>query len=233
MLELDKIYNMDCIEGLKQLNDSCIDLVVTSPPYYNSGHKYQRGTGYHYERDVGEPLYIIFDTLSELYNKLKKDGMICIDLCFSYGETGVMRPFDIINRARNKLGYFVNDLIIWHKNNPIPLQGRLTNAFEMIFVLSKHPIGKYYTKEYTHNVWDIPVSSGIKGHSAVYPIELPKRCIQHFSKENDLIIDTFIGSGTTAVSAKQLNRHFIGFEINPNYCNLANKRLEQEYINLN
>jgi len=113
------------------------------------------------------------------------------------------------------------------------LQGRLTNAFEMIFVLSKHPIGKYYTKEYTHNVWDIPVSSGIKGHSAVYPIELPKRCIQHFSKENDLIIDTFIGSGTTAVSAKQLNRHFIGFEINPNYCNLANKRLEQEYINLN
>lgn len=228
LLDINKIYNIDCVKGIHRfIDEKTIDLVITSPPYYNAGHKYQRGTGFHYTKDIGEPLYIIFDTLKEIYPVLKDDGMICIDLCFSYGETGVMRPFDIINRIRNKIGYFINDLIIWHKNNPIPLHNRLTNAFEMIFVLSKHPIGKYYTKEYTHNVWKIPVSSGIKGHSAVFPLEIPLRCLKHFSREDDIILDPFLGSGTTAVACKQMNRKYIGFEISKEYCEIAKKRLKE------
>ena len=226
-MELNKIYNIDCIEGIQRLEDNSIDLVVTSPPYYNSGHKYQRGTGFHYTFDVGEPLYLIFDTLEALKPKLKTDGIICINLAFSYGETGVMRPFDIIDRARKKLGYFVNDIIIWHKNNPIPLQGRLTNAFEFIFVLSKHPIGKYYTTEYTHNVWKFPIASSGEGHSATYPEELSDNCIKHFTKEGDLVIDVFMGSGTTGVSAKKLKRNYIGFDVNPDYCKIAEKRIRE------
>ena len=227
MLEVNKIYCIDCIEGIEQLDDKSIDLVITSPPYYNSGHKYQRGTGFHYTFDVGEPLYLIFDTLEALKPKLKDDAMVCINLAFSYGETGVMRPFDIIDRVRKKLGYFMNDIVIWHKNNPIPLQGRLTNAFEFVFILSKHPIGKYYTKEYTHNVWKIPISPSGQGHSATYPEELSDNCIKNFSKEGDLILDMFMGSGTTGVSAKKFNRNFIGFEINPGYVEIANKRISQ------
>ena len=226
-METNKIYQGDCLELMKELEDNSIDLVVTSPPYYNSGHKYQRGTGFHYTFDVGEPLYSIYDMLEVLKDKLKEDGIICINLAFSYGETGVMRPFDIINRIRMKLGYFVNDIIIWHKNNPIPLQQRLTNAFEFIFVLSKHPIGKYYTKEYTHNVWKMPIAKSGEGHSATYPEELSDNCIKHFSKEGDLVLDPFIGSGTTGVSCKRFNRKYIGFEINPDYCKIANKRIEE------
>lgn len=229
-MEINKIHNIDCIEGMQALQDNSVDLVVTSPPYYNSGHKYQRGTGFHYTFDVGEPLYVIFDMFEALKPKLKDDGIVCFNVGFSYGETGVMRPFDIINRIRMKIGYFINDIIIWHKNNPIPLQNRLTNAFEFIFVLSKHPIGKYHTKKYTHNVWKFPVSSGGKGHSAVYPEELSDNCIKHFSKEGDLILDPFMGSATTAVSAKKLGRNYIGFEINPEYIELSNKRLEQTII---
>lgn len=217
---------MDCLEGMKQLPDNSVDLVITSPPYYNSGHKYQRGKGYHYDVDVGEPLYIIFDALEIIYTKLKEDGVVCINLCFSYGETGVMRPFDIINRVRKKIGFFVNDLIIWHKNNPIPLQQRLTNSYELIFVLSKHPIGKYYTKEYTHNVWKFPVSTGVEGHSAVYPEKLPELCLKHFSKEGDIVLDCFMGSGTTAIAAIKAKRKFIGFEISPEYCKIAEERLK-------
>lgn len=222
---MNKIINGDCIEQINKLENNSIDLVITSPPYYNSSHKYQRGTGFHYNRDVGEPLYIIYDMLEELYPKLKEDGLVCLNICFSYGETGVMRPFDIINKVRNKIGYFVNDLIIWHKNNPIPLQKRLTNAYEFIFVLSKHPMGKYQTKKYTHNVWKFPVSSGVKGHSAVFPLELPRLCLEHFSKKGDLVLDPFVGSGTTGIACKEKGIDFIGIDTDEDYCKLAEKRI--------
>lgn len=217
----------DCVELLDDIQDNSIDLVITSPPYYNSSHKYQRGTGFHYTQDIGEPLYVIYDCMEKLYNKLKIDGIVCLNIGFSYGETGVMRPFDIVQRIRSKLGYFVNDLIIWHKNNPIPIKNRLTNSYEFIFILSKHPIGKYYTTEYTHNVWDIPVSQGVEGHSATFPLELPITCLQHFSKVGDTVLDPFMGSGTTGVACKQLNRNFIGMEINEDYLKLSKERIDK------
>lgn len=205
----------DCVELVDRLDDQSIDLIITSPPYYNSQHKYQRGTGFHYTKDIGEPLYTIEDFFEKVKPKLKDDAMICLNLGFSYGETGVMRPYDILNRLR-KQGYFVIDQIIWHKNNPIPMKNRLTNAYELIFVLSKSPKGKYYTTEYTHNVWKFPVQKG-NNHSAVFPDELPRLCLTHFSKEGDLVLDPFMGSGTTAKICKEMNRRWIGFELNETY----------------
>jgi DNA modification methylase len=214
-MELMKTYEGDCVELVEKLEDSSIDLIITSPPYYNSQHKYQRGSGFHYTRDIGEPLYTIEDFFEKAYSKLKDDAMVCLNIGFSYGETGVMRPYDILNRLR-KIGYFVIDQIIWHKNNPIPMQNRLTNAYELIFVLSKSPKGKYYTTSYTHNVWKFPVQKGV-GHSAVFPDELPRMCLEHFSKEGDLVLDPFMGSGTTAKICDKMNRRWIGFELNGSY----------------
>ena len=225
-MKINNFYHGNCIQLAKELKDDSIDCVISSPPYYNSAHKYQRGTGFHYTSDIGEPLYVIQDVFKELKPKLKESGVICLNLGFSYGETGVMRPFDIVNRLREIEGYFVNDIIIWHKNNPIPLQRRLTNAIEFIFILSKMPINKYYTKEYTHNVFKFPVAQGVKGHSAVFPLELPRLCIEHFTKENDLVLDFFMGSGTTALACVESNRNFIGFEINPDYVKLSKKRIK-------
>ena len=214
-MELNKTHIGDCVELTKGLEDKSIDLIITSPPYFNAQHKYQRGSGYHYTQDIGEPLYTIEDFFEAVKPKLKDDAMICLNIAFSYGETGVMRPYDILNRLRRQ-GYFVIDQIIWWKNNPIPMQKRLTNAYELIYVLSKSPKGKYYTTEYTHNVWKFPVQKG-NGHSAVFPLELPLNCLKHFSKEGDLVLDAFMGSGTTAKACEQLKRNWIGFEINPNY----------------
>lgn len=210
-----KTYEGDCVELVEKLEDNSIDLIITSPPYYNSQHKYQRGSGFHYTRDIGEPLYTIEDFFAKAYPKLKDDAMVCLNIGFSYGETGVMRPYDILNRLR-KIGYFVIDQIIWHKNNPIPIQNRLTNAYELIFVLSKSPKGKYYTSTYTHNVWKFPVQKGV-GHSAVFPDELPRMCLEHFSKEEDVVLDPFMGSGTTARACEKMNRKWIGFELNGSY----------------
>lgn len=218
-MELNKTYHGDCVELVSKLDDKSIDLIITSPPYYNSQHKYQRGSGFHYTMDIGEPLYVIEDFFENVRPKLKDDAMICLNIGFSYGETGVMRPYDILNRLR-KQGYFVIDQIIWWKNNPIPMQNRLTNAYELVFVLSKSPKGKYYTTEYTHNVWKYPVCKGNR-HSAVFPIELPKECLKHFSKETDLILDPFMGSGTTARACEEMNRRWIGFELNKDYVVLS------------
>tara|TARA_R100000654_G_scaffold13050_4_gene28424 strand:- start:848 stop:1546 length:699 start_codon:yes stop_codon:yes gene_type:complete len=224
-MKLNKIYNGNAIELSKQLSDNSIDCIITSPPYFGSNHKYQRGSGFHYTADVGEPLYVILDFFEQVKPKLKTEGIVCLNLGFSYGETGVMRPYDIINRMREKLGYFVNDIIIWHKNNPIPLNKRLTNAMEYIFIIGKHPSIKYYTKKYTHNIWKFPVDKGDRSHSAVFPLILPKLCLEHFTKENDLILDPFMGSGTTGLACIKMNRNFIGFEINKDYVDIANKRI--------
>ena len=226
------IYLGNAVRLSKELEDNSIDCIITSPPYYNSSHKYQRGTGFHYTADVGEPLYVITDFFENIKPKIKDDGIVCLNLGYSYGETGVMRPFDIINRLREKLGYFINDIIIWHKNNPIPLNKRLTNAIEYIFVLSKHPMGKYYTKTYTHNVWKFPVDKGNRNHSAVFPITLPKLCLEHFTKENDLILDPFMGSGTTALACTEMKRNYIGFEINKDYIQVAKKRINKTQTQL-
>jgi len=133
-----KTHIGDCLDLVKQLDNDSIDLIITSPPYYNSGHKYQRANGFHYTADVGEPLYTIEDFFEAVHPKLKQDAVVCLNLGFSYGETGVMRPYDIVDRLRRR-GYFVNDQIIWHKNNPIPMRNRLTNAYEPIYVLGKTP----------------------------------------------------------------------------------------------
>jgi site-specific DNA-methyltransferase (adenine-specific) len=112
------------------------------------------------------------------------------------------------------------------------MQKRLTNAIEYIFIISKHPIGKYYTEEYTHNVWKFPVDSGGKGHSAVFPIDLPLNCIKHFTKENDLVLDPFMGSGTTALACVQTKRKYIGFEVNLDYIRLSETRIQETNITI-
>lgn len=222
--ELGVLYKGDCLEILTLLDK--VDLCVTSPPYYNSQKKYQRGTGFHYTSDVGEPMYIIYDSLELLKNKV--NNCICYNLSFSYGETGIMRPYDIINRVRQKLGYFINDLIIWHKKNPIPLKNRLNNAYEPIFVLSNNPQIQYYNDGYKNNVFYYSVSSGIEGHSATYPLEIPENLIEVFSKPNDLVLDCFMGSGTTALACEKLGRKWIGIEISEEYCEIAKKRIKAE-----
>ena len=227
---MNEIICGDCLEVMKDIPDKSVDLIITSPPYFNSAKKYQRGTGVHYSMDVGEPMYVIEDCSELLLKVLKDDGFYCLNLGFSYGETGVLRPFYITQRLL-KQGWFCIDTIIWWKNNPIPIKDRLTNAFEYIFVFAKHPLTKYPNNiGYKHNVFQSSIAKSKGLSSAPFPIKLPQFCIEVFSKENDLVLDPFMGSGTTCVAVKQLKRNYIGIEINPAYIKIANERLRQEIL---
>lgn len=164
----NNVYHENCLETMDKMPANYIDLIVTSPPYFNNAKKYQRGKGIHYVQDVGEPLYSIEDSFEAATRILKDDGFYCINLGFSYGETGILRPFYVIERALLH-GLFAVDVIIWKKKNPIPIQKRLTNAFEYIFVLAKHPHSEYPSSErigYQHNFIETSVAA-VKGHNAV------------------------------------------------------------------
>jgi DNA modification methylase len=213
------------IELIKDVEDKSIDCVITSPPYFNTGKKYQRGKGYHYTSDFAEPLYNIIDIMEAIKPKLKEKGVICLNLGFSYAETGVMRPFDIANRLREKYGFFIVDVIIWVKKNPIPLRNRLTNAFEYVFILSNSPHIDYKNDVHKLNIIHESVSS-YKGHNAIMPEKVCQHLLDTFTREGEMVLDPYMGSGTTAVCCKNSNRDCIGFEINEEYVKLSKERLE-------
>ena len=236
-MELNKIHNEDCIEGMKKLDKDSIDCIITSPPYFNFQREYQRKGGRHYSQDYGEITFLIEDMIQQASRVLKDKGLLFLNFGYSYSEGGVLRPFRIADRF-SKFDFECIDIIIWHKNNPIPIQGRLTNAFEYIFVFSKSNKWKYnMPKKYIQNVWKFPVVMQNQhnkeynyAHGAMFPIKLPEKCIEIGTKEGDIVLDPFMGSGTTAVSCKKLNRKFIGFDINKDYVDSANKRLNQEVL---
>jgi len=223
-MELDIIYNENCLDGIEKLPDESIDLVITSPPYKNSyegigTNKEEKITKFHYSNDVGEPLYTIEDAGKLLIKKIKKNGVLLLNLGYNK-DSGALRPFYIIDRFL-KSGWFCPDLIIWHKKNPIPNTAyQLTNAIEFFFILTKIPTYKLKIKkrEYIHNVFKNAISQGDPIHSATFPIDLIKQLIRLFSNKGDIILDPFIGLGTTAIACKELERHYIGFEIKKTIC---------------
>jgi DNA modification methylase len=233
---LNKIHNMDMKEGFISLQKQKIkvDCIVTSPPYFNFQRGYQRKGGRHYSQDYGEVTYLIEDMFEGASKVLKTDGLLFLNFGLSYTEGGVLRPFRIADRM-SKFGFECVDIIIWHKSNPIPIRGRLTNAYEYIFVFSLANRWKYkMPKPYIHNVWKFPVVMQNQHdkeynylHGAMFPEELPKRCIEISTEKGEIVLDPFMGSGTTAMACKQMGRKFIGFEINPSYVETANQRISQ------
>ena len=230
-MEINKIYCGDALKILKDFPDEFVNCIITSPPYKNAymgigiskGKKVAR---FHYENDVGEPLYLIEDIAVELFRVLKKRGIFFLNLGFNK-DTGALRPFYIAQRLL-KRGWFCPETIIWHKNNPIPnTANQLTNSYEYIFLFTKRPFYNFPSKErkYIHNVWKFPISSGDSIHNATFPIKLPLNCISLFTNPRDLILDPFVGIGTTAIATKMLDRNYIGIDINPKYVKIAEEKL--------
>ena len=213
-MELNKIYNMDCFEGMKLLEDNSVDLVLTDPPYginYYSGY-YKKGNP-HKPIENDDTLFIPID---KLWRVLKPTGAMFI----FYSHKVPL----IDKRIRN--------IIIWVKNNwsAGDLYKDFGNQYECIAYMPKEKF-KIHSKRYS-NVWKFDrISAGNLLHPTQKPESIIRRLIKIATETGDLVLDCFMGSGTTAVACKQLGRNFIGFEISEEYCKIANKRLEQENLN--
>ena len=244
-MNLNTNYNMDCLDGLKLLDDESVDLIITSPPYWK---------GFEYEAYFNS--YKQYIEWCELWLKeskrvLKQNGTMYLNVINDSEIT--IRAFEIMEIATRKLMYKLHDTIIWYRYNqqPANTNRQLTNQCEYIFMFKKTSSGIVLNKKEAYiknkhifktanvgNVWEIPFNSGKKdnnifgrketkskwGHSG-FPFEIPETCILLSSKENDVVLDMFMGSGTTALAAIKNNRQWIGFEINKEYCELIDKKI--------
>jgi len=226
-LDLNKIYCIDCIEGLKEVPNNSVDLVVTSPPY-NIGIDYGE---YNDEKEFDDYKKFIIKVFKELYRIIKEDGIVAINVG-NQRNSGIPHYYFFWLKES---GFNIHKEIFWYKGLYY-IQG------ETIFVCGK---GDKYNKYYKKNdgffsngqystVWEMRYKHGQSkaklGHNAFFVLQIPTNFIKINTKENDIVLDPFMGVGTTAVAAKQLKRNFIGFEINKDYIQKANERLSQQIL---
>lgn len=247
-MELNKIYNVDCLEGLKLIGDNIIDLVVTSPPY-NCGIDYDI-----YEDNLEWCDYLSWSAkwLSEIYRVLKDDGRICLNILLEMGiENNKKRvsPYAEFYHIFNKVGLHPFGSPVWIDSHRVKFTAwgswlrasapYIYNPYEVILIGYKNQWKKKSKGNSTINKEEFMMgSSGIwklrtqtkELTKSNFHTDLPEMCIKLLSYENDVILDPFMGSGTTAVACKKLNRNFIGFEISPEYCKIADKRVKNESI---
>jgi site-specific DNA-methyltransferase (adenine-specific) len=219
-----------------------VNLVVTSPPY-NVGIDYDI---HHDTIDYSEYLHFTKQWLTKVYKLLQDDGRICINIPFNHNKNGnVPLLVDFVNITRD-VGFQYKSTIIWSKNNISKRStwGSWLSAsapmviahVEVILVMYKHQwkrktTGKStITKEefvkWTNGMWTFGGEKKTKiGHPTPFPLELPTRCIKLFSYEGDVVLDPFVGSGTTLISCKNNKRIGVGVEISKEYCEITISRL--------
>ena len=226
MLELNKIINTviqdDCLNILKQLPDKCIDLVLTDPPYnFQAG-----GGGLYKKRGNLQKIKDSFGTDFKPEPLLNECERITKTMHgYFWCSKDIVRNY--LNWAQDRKYGF--NILMWHKNNPIPANNNnfLPDTEYCIFIRGKNTTFNQGLPFKLYSKYMITIVEPNNGHPTPKPLQLISKLILLSSKETDLILDPFLGSGTTAVAAKALKRNFIGIEISPKYCEIARQRLRQ------
>ena len=250
------LYQGDCLEVMKSIEDKSIDLTVTSPPYDNL-RTYNNSSTWNFE---------IFKPIARELYRITKDGGVVVwvvgDATIKGSETGTSFRQALYFM---ECGFNLHDTMIWKKQNAPLTHNRYEQEFEYMFVFGKgkeitfngikDKKNKYFesvvggTKRdvgdgklrrlsgnkqgktisefgLRTNIWAITNRANRSAHPAVFPEQLAKDHIISWSNENDTVFDPFMGSGTTGKIAKELNRNFIGIEIDETYFNIAKERIE-------
>lgn len=221
MIQINKIHCMDALDGLKQIPDESIDLIITDPPY-NINLKPQRGKTKSILNDnLSEKDFSFFlnNIFIEIHRVLKKDAFVFVFVGWS--TIPIFR-----NVLDNKFN--LKSMPIWVKNNfGIGYYTRPQYEPILFYIKGKKkklkkPVSDVFKFKKVHR----PI------HSCEKPVALIEHILKHFSENNDVVLDPFMGSGTTAVACKKNGRNYIGFELEQKYVDIANKRLEQNFLTL-
>lgn len=225
MLELNRIYNEDCLEGMKRIPDGSVDLVVTDPPYlmgYKTGRRKDKTHQFCQEiaNDSGDAAKeLIKAVIHECYRVLKPNSAM---YCFCSDKT-----LDWFKPEIELAGFNYKNSIIWLKNSHTAgdLVAQFGKKYEPLIYVNKGraPIlGGRIT-----DVWEFPrVAGKTQLHQNQKPTALIEQAVKCSSEPGQTVLDPFIGSGTTAVACINTGRNFIGFELDTNYWEIANKRIE-------
>ena len=236
---VNKIFSHSSI-NMHELPDNCIHLMVTSPPY-NVGKLYDD------DLSEGEYFQLLNSVWKEVYRVLVPGGRACVNIA-NLGRKPYIPLNAKISSQMTDIGFLMRGEIVWDKSasagtscawgswksasNPV-----LRDTHEYILVLSK---GKYNREakdkistisreeflEFTKSVWAFPAESAKRvNHPAPFPVELPRRLIQLYTFANDIVLDPFMGSGTTAVASVQSDRSYVGYDTSLEYVQTAQSRL--------
>jgi len=216
---LNKIICGDSLKILKQLPDNSVDLVLTDPPYGMMFRSNYRKVKYD-KIENDDSLWWLQIFCNELKRVSKIDSHIYIFCSF--------HKVDVFKQELEK-HFNVKNILIWEKNNTGmgDLQGDYAPKYEMIIFCSNG--SKKLNGNRDANIIK-ESKTGNKLHPTEKPVELIKYLVTKSSNEDDIILDPFLGSGTTAVACKQLKRNYIGIELSQEYVDIANKRLEQDVL---
>jgi len=246
-IEFNKIYNMDCIEGMKLIPDNTIDLVITDPPFAidfkakrNNYHRTQSRVLEGYNEIQKEEYYnFTFKWMKEIYRILKESGSM-------YVFSGWNNLKDILI-AIDELGFITVNHIIWkYQFGVVTKRKFITSHYHCLYVCKNDEKRKFFPysrfgKEKNdkdgsklhykdkEDVWIIKREywTGDQKTPTKLPAELIKKILLYSSEENDVVLDPFLGSGQVAIVSKMLNRRYIGFEIVKEYYEFAKKRLDK------
>lgn len=237
---VDKIF-CGSSKSMTELPDGCVSLMATSPPYHV-------GKEYDTDVDFDEYLDMLITVFTECYRVLQPGGRAAINLA-NLGRKPYIPLTTYIDAICHEIGFLPRAQIVWVKakgasgscawgtfesaKNPV-----LRDVHEYIMVYSKGQFGRAHEgtstiskREFlrdTLSVWEFPPESAKRiGHPAPFPLELPRRLINLYSYKDDLVLDPFMGSGTTAVAALEAQRHYVGYETSPEYVSASIQRIDQ------
>lgn len=228
MLEKNKIYLGDCDKLIKEIPDNSIDLIHTDPPYL----KKMGGRG---KSKISKSAQAIKEDLKNITDGIKNVAILD-EFC------RVLKKINLyIWCSKDQLSQYINyfenkgcyiDLITWHKSNVIPACNNtyMSDTEYCLFFREKGvPIyGTVETKRKYYITQTNKKDKAIWEHPTIKPLHIVKNLIINSSKEGDIILDCFSGSGTTAIACTQLKRNFIGMEIDKTYYDLSMQRLQAE-----
>jgi len=227
-LEVNKIYNMDCLEGMKYIEDKSIDLVITDPPYKlvqggctNKAVTLKGATNLKSGNVFSDNSIKFSDWIPEVYRVLKENSH-CYIMCNDRNLK------ELLIESENA-GFKLLNILVWKKKRHSPNRYYLKNA-EFIVFLRKGK-AKNINNMGTFQCLEIDNVEN-KLHPSEKPVKLMEIFICNSSKSGDTVLDPFMGSGTVAISAINTGRKYIGFEINKEYYEVAKHRINQ-YINNN
>lgn len=228
MLELNKLYNIDCLEGLKQLDDNSVDLIITDPPYnfeqlggcFKSTNP---STNRNYLSNLVDLNCADFDPNDyfDEWLRISKEKKIVV-FCNKF----LVDKYILLGRKHN----LIWDIHIIVKNNPPPFKNKqFLNDIEYIIVYREK--GSYFNDKIPYDNFRKAYRTNCKTdnlHPAQKDIKLILKYINIFTKEDDIVLDCFMGSSTTAIACIKSKRKWVGFEIDDKYYNISLNRIEQE-----
>jgi site-specific DNA-methyltransferase (adenine-specific) len=228
---------------MEELPDSSVHLAVTSPPY-NVGKSYDKDLSL---REYRQFLKTVF---AEVYRVIVTGGRVCVNVA-NLGRKPYIPLHSHIISDMLDIGFLMRGEVIWNKGSSAgtstawgswrsATNPSLRDTHEYILVFSKSSFGRSANDKrqntiskdeflaFTKSVWDFSTESAIRvKHPAPFPVELPYRCIQLYTFQDDIVLDPFCGVGSTCLAAARSGRHFIGYEINPEYVATALSRIAE------